>query len=267
MTGVFPWGRVALSERLESWALAGVGTGELEVTPRNPETERDDPTLKADLDLRMAAGGLRGTVFEDTDGTTLKGKADAMVVETRSGRGMDEGGGHLEPAEATVTRLRLGLEASRTHRFAKSAIALVPKLEAGVRLDGGDAETGFGLDLGGGFTISDAARGLQAEVRARGLVSHEASGFKDWGFSRALAWHQRPGGRRGATLSLTQTIGGASSGGPGARPRTTRAGRSRRWPSRSRRGSEPSLAGKRKPRLDSSRSFHLSIAQQSACGA
>ena len=213
LIGFFPWGRVALTERLESWAMAGMGTGELEVTPRNPETDEYDPTLRADLDMRMAAGGLRGTVFEDTDGTTLKGKADAMVVETRSGRAMSEAGGRLEPAEATVTRLRVGLEASRTHRFKESRVTLVPKLEVGVRHDGGDAETGFGLDVGAGFTISDAVRGLQAEVKARGLVSHEASGFKDRGFSGSLVWQQRPGGRRGATLTLTQTVGGASSGG------------------------------------------------------
>ena len=93
---------------------------------------------------------------------------------------------------------------------------LTPSLEAGLRHDGGDAETGFGLDLGGGFTLSDPARGLQAEIRGRGLLSHESKGFRERGFSGSLTWRERPDSDRGATLTLTQTVGGSSAGGADA---------------------------------------------------
>ncbi len=33
LTGFYPWGRLALSERVEAWGAAGYGTGELSVTP------------------------------------------------------------------------------------------------------------------------------------------------------------------------------------------------------------------------------------------
>ena len=216
LTGLFPWARHALSERLEAWGAAGYGAGELTVTPKAPGTGGDGPAIHADLDLRMAAVGLRGTILDGgADGLTLIGKTDAMAVQTASGRGRGTDGGNLEPARATVTRLRLGVEASRPVGLGGGA-ALTLSLEIGVRHDGGDAETGFGLDLGGGLALSDPKRGLQAELRGRGLLTHESKGFRDLGFSGSLAWEGNPGSDRGAKLRLTQTVGGSSSGGADA---------------------------------------------------
>ena len=225
LTGLFPWTRHALSDRLEAWGAAGYGAGELTVTPKKPGTDEDGAAIRADLDLRMAAAGLRGVLLDPGSGSgfQLTGKTDAMVVQTSSGRGKGADGGNMEPARATVTRLRLGLEASRPFALgpgsgsgAGGGAVLTPSLEIGVRHDGGDAETGFGLDLGGGLALSDPKRGLQAELRGRGLLAHESKGFRDLGFSGALAWEGKPGSDRGAKLRLTQTLGGSSSGGADA---------------------------------------------------
>ena len=233
LTGLFPWARHALSDRLEAWGVAGYGAGELTVTPKKPGTDEDGAVIRADLDLRMAAAGLRGTLLDPGSGSpgsgfgaggagggfwsglTLTGKTDAMVVQTASGQGQGSDGGNLEAARATVTRLRLGVEASRPVLFDGGA-TLTPSLEVGVRHDGGDAETGFGLDLGIGLALSDPERGLQAEMRGRGLLAHESEGFRDLGFSGSLAWEGKPGSDLGAKLGLTQTVGGSSSGGADA---------------------------------------------------
>ena len=216
LTGLFPWTRHALSDRLEAWGMAGYGEGDLTVTPKKPGTDEDGAVIRADLDLRMAVVGLRGTMLDGGgDGLTLTAKTDAMVVQTASGRGLGADGGNLEPARATVTRLRLGLEANRPIGFDGGA-TLTPGLEIGVRHDGGDAETGFGLDLGIGLALSDPERGLQAELRGRGLLAHESKGFRDLGFSGSLAWEGKPGSDLGAKLGLTQTVGGSSSGGADA---------------------------------------------------
>ena len=214
LTGVFPWGRYALSDRLEAWGAAGYGQGELTVTPKRPGTDEDGAAIRAGLELGMAAAGLRGVLLDPESGSgfQLTGKTDAMVVQTASGRGRSADGGNLAPARATVSRLRLGLEGSRPILF-DGGFTLTPSLEIGVRHDGGDAETGFGLDLGGGLALSDPKRGLQAELRGRGLLAHESKGFRDLGFSGALAWEGKPGSDRGAKLRLTQTVGGSSSGG------------------------------------------------------
>ncbi len=214
LTGLFPWARHALSERLEAWGAAGYVAGELTVTPKKPGTDEDGAAIRADLDLRMAAAGLRGVLLDPGSGSgfQLTGKTDAMVVQTSSGRGNGADGGNMEPSRATVTRLRLGLEASRPVGLGGGAV-LTPSLEVGVRHDGGDAETGFGLDLGGGLALSDPKRGLQAELSGRGLLAHRSKGFRDLGFSGSLAWEGKPSSDRGAKLRLTQTLGGSSSGG------------------------------------------------------
>ena len=219
LTGIFPWVRHALGERLSVWGVAGYGEGSLTLEPE--ELAR----IRTDLDLWMAAAGLRGVLLDpgSRSGFQLTGKTDAMVVKTSSGRGKGADGGNMEPARATVTRLRLGLEASRPFALgpgsgsgAGGGAVLTPSLEIGVRHDGGDAETGFGLDLGGGLALSDPKRGLQAELRGRGLLAHQSKGFRDLGFSGALAWEGKPGSDRGAKLRLTQTLGGSSSGGADA---------------------------------------------------
>ena len=217
LTGVFPWARHALTERLEAWGAAGYGQGELTVTPKKPGTDEDGAALRADLELGMAAAGLRGVLFDPESGSgfQLTGKTDAMVVQTASGRGRSADGGNLAPARATVSRLRLGLEGSRPIRLGGGA-TLTPSLETGVRHDDGDAETGFGLDLGGGLALSDPGRGLEAELRGRGLLAHESKDFRERGFSGSLAWEGKPSSDRGAKLTLTQTVGGTSSGGADA---------------------------------------------------
>ena len=90
---------------------------------------------------------------------------------------------------------------------------LTPSLEVGLRHDGGDAETGFGADIGAGLALSDPARGLSAEVRARGLLTHEAQGMREGGLSGTLAFDPSPETERGLSLSLTQSVGAQGEGG------------------------------------------------------
>ena len=220
LTGVFPWGSHRFTDRLKVWGAVGYGQGALEVTPKLPDRDKDGATLTTDLNLWLASAGLRGTLLDGgNDGLTITGTTDAMVVGNSSERVTG-----LEAVQATVTRLRLGLEAQRPIPLGQpesgaeggSGAVLTPSLEVGLRHDGGDAETGFGLDLGGGIVLSHPQRGLQAEVRGRGLLSHAAEGFRDRGFSGSLSWQQRPDSELGAALSLTHAMGGSSSGGADA---------------------------------------------------
>ena len=160
----------------------------------------------------MAAAGLRGTVLDGgNDGLTLTAKTDATIVQTSTDAVSGSGTGNLAAAEAEVTRLRLGLEGMLPVQLADGSV-LTPGFEIGVRHDGGDAETGFGTDIGAGLAWADPKRGLAAELRGRGLLSHEAEGFRERGLSGSFSWDP-VAGERGPRLSLTQTVGGASSGG------------------------------------------------------
>ena len=92
-------------------------------------------------------------------------------------------------------------------------MVLTPSFEIGVRLDGGDAETGLGVDLGGGLAFAAPKQGIALDLKARGLVAHEAPGFREWGASASLAWDPRPSTDRGLALTLRQSWGGSPTGG------------------------------------------------------
>ena len=62
---------------------------------------------------------------------------------------------------------------------------------------------------------TDPKRGLGAELRGRGLLAHEAKGFRERSLSGSFAWDPVAGGR-GPRLSLNQTVGASFSGGTDA---------------------------------------------------
>ena len=99
----------------------------------------------------------------------------------------------------------------------RSGRAVLPRASSsGSVTTGGDAETGFGADVGIGLAWSDPSRGVEADVRARGLVSHEASGLRERGVAGSFAWDPDPSSDRGFALTLSQTMGGPASGGMNA---------------------------------------------------
>ena len=212
LTGLYPYGRYEVNERVSVWGVAGYGEGELVLTPAG------QGPLEAGMDLAMGAVGVRGVAVQAPaqGGLELGITSDAMAVRTSSDavRGdAGAGGGNLAAATAGVTRLRLGLEGTWRGLGSEGGATLVPTLEVGVRHDGGDAETGFGLDVGGGISWSHPASGLSGELRARGLVTHEAGGLRDRGIAGSLGWDPAPESERGFALTLSQTMGAQASGG------------------------------------------------------
>ena len=198
LTGLYPYGHHAVSDRLSLWGVAGYGKGSLTLTPEG------QAPMETDMDLTLAGAGLRSVVVAAPaeGGLELAANSDGFVVRTSSDRTRG-----LASASAEVTRLRLGLEG--TWRGG----ALVPSVEIGVRHDGGDAETGFGADIGAGLSWSDPASGIAAELRGRGLLTHADGDFRERGFAGSLAWDPTPSSARGPTLRLSQTVGAQASGG------------------------------------------------------
>ena len=120
--------------------------------------------------------GLRGILLASAGGRRVRARRQGRRAGRADGDRKRVSG--LGAADADVTRLRLGLEGSRAITFAGGA-TLTPSVEIGVRRDGGDAETGFGIDVGGGVAWSDPERGLSADIRGRGLL--EPRGRRDPG--------------------------------------------------------------------------------------
>ncbi len=180
LTSVFPYARLAIGEGLDIWGLVGAGSGDLTLAVGEEVT-------RADLSMRMGALGLRGeivTAKEEGD-FGFAWKSDALWVRTESAASRSSTGGNLEAASGDVTRLRVALEGSRAIAVG-SGSAVIPTLEIGLRHDGGDAETGAGVEAGFGLQYSDPAQGLTVEGRVRGLLAHSDGAYQEWGASGLL---------------------------------------------------------------------------------
>ena len=194
LTGVYPYVRVDLNAKVSAWALAGVGSGELTLRQTGKKA------MPTDIAMRMGAVGVKGQVLDGAgaSGVALNVKSDAMWVGTESERTHD-----MVATEGDVTRLRLIVEGERSFEVASGA-TFTPSAQLGVRHDGGDAETGTGVEVGAGLRYTVGA--VTIEAQARTLLAHEASGYEEWGMSGAVRVTPGASGR-GLTLSIAPAWG------------------------------------------------------------
>ena len=219
VTGLYPWLGYRATDRITVWGVTGYGVGGMLLTPAG------GPALESGLTTAMAAAGTRGElVGGGADGFALAFKADVLWAGTAID-GVDGPEGRLVATAAGVTRVRTGLEGSRGFTFGGGGLSLRPSVEVGLRHDGGDAETGAGVDVGGGLVASHASSGLAADVRVRTLLMHEAEGFREHGVSLSLSWNPTPSTPLGLTARVAPSWGGqATSGADALWGRDTMAG-------------------------------------------
>ena len=209
VTGVFPYGRYALTPRLGIWATAGYGWGELSFQPDGEDEFTPSTTMS------MAAVGMDGLVRDGgSDGISLTTTADLLMVKTHS----EEVDG-LDSSEGSLSRLRLGLEAVRPFPLSDGA-SLLPTMALGIRQDDGDAETGFGLELGAGLLWMAPERGLSGALQGHTLLTHGEEDLQEQGLAFSFSWEPSPS-NRGPSLSLNHTMGTTPSPGMDARNPTT----------------------------------------------
>ena len=207
LTSVNPYVRYEASDRLSVWGLVGYGTGDMTITQAANDKRDHRIVTRTDLMLRLGAAGARGVLLEaDEDGgIDLALRGDAFLVQMES-----EAAANTVETKADASRLRLVLEAGRSFALDEGAV-LTPMLELGLRHDGGDAETGTGVEVGGRIRYTDSASGLTVEANARTLVAHEDSGYEEWGVSGSVRLDPGASGR-GLSLSLAPVWGTPSSG-------------------------------------------------------
>ena len=177
LTGIYPYvsyGRAGW----DVWLSAGAGWGQAEVLE-----------LKGDLFSRFGAMGVRGSL-SSTGAVGLSYHGDVLVTDAEI---------KDHDVTAGVYRVRAGVEANT-----RISNQLRPYVVANVRRDGGAAETGVGLEFGGGVRVDYPALRLRGEVHTHGLVMHTAEAFTEWGFSGiGTVWH----GIRGADGTSSAIVG------------------------------------------------------------
>ena len=205
VTGLYPWIGYKASERVTVWTVAGYGAGGLMLRPGA------GAPIETGLSMAMAAGGGRGQILGGGEGFGLAFKADALWVGTRTTAATGPGG-NLASTRAAVSRLRTAIEGSQRMSIA-SRMALTPSIEIGIRQDGGDADTGRGMDLGAGLVLADSVTGLAVDIRVRRLLVHEAEGFAESGLSISVSYNPTPSTPLGFTARVSPAWGGESMSG------------------------------------------------------
>ena len=216
LVSVNPYLRYAFTERLSAWGTLGYGVGGMTLRPGHG-ADAPVEVLETDLGMAMGAAGLRGVVY-DSATTQLALKTDVLWTSTSSAA-VD---GLAAVDAADTGRVRLLLSGQHRRALANDAL-LTPGFELGIRYDAGDAETGFGLELGGGLGYADPVRGLTLETKARALVAHEDGGYEEWGIGGSVSLDPGRLGR-GLALRLASGWGNTDSGAQALWQRQNAAG-------------------------------------------
>ena len=174
LTGVHPYLRVNVTDRIATWGLLGRGWGNMTVSEGGHDTG---------IGMNLGAVGARGSLLSPggSGGFGLALKSDAFYTGLNSERST----GGLPAEDVSVNRVRLAVEGSRdmvTGNGARVGLSV----EAGVRRDGGDAETGTGVEMGGRVRYADPRQGLSMEATARGLIAHQNADYEEWGVAGSL---------------------------------------------------------------------------------
>ena len=162
LTGVHPYWGAALSSGLEIWTALGQARGELEVSDDTAGTSVSSPATL-----------VSGTV--GVNGRLLAGGGTALALKGEWGLArLDVAGAAADSRMAAdMNRLRLAAEASHETLIPDVGL-LTPRAELGLRHDGGDGETGAGLEVGAGLRYRNIEQGWNTEVHGRWLAAQGA---------------------------------------------------------------------------------------------
>ena len=182
------------------WGVMGYGRGKIEIA--DAEVAERFGVQKGDSAFAAAAAGGSVPVLSAGELTlALKASGEATRYS------VEDNGSAIAAAAAKTQRLRLAAEGTRTYALPDGG-TLSPSLEAGARWDGGDGETGLGVEVGGG--LSWASDNLSVEARGRALAAHEGD-VEEWGAAGSARLSPGFGGR-GLSLSLSPGWGASESG-------------------------------------------------------
>ena len=183
-----------LGDRLTAWGLLGYGLGQMTLAKGSED--------ETGISMMMGALGLRGVLSPETNRFGLTVKSDAFLTHMTAGEGgMVTTGAH---------RARLLAEGTYRMDFGAGGV-LIPRLVTGVRYDFGDAEEGFGAEMGGGVTYTYPAWGLTASGNLRVLLTHQDSGFEQWGGGGSLRVSPGAAGL-GPSVAVNTSLGAPASG-------------------------------------------------------
>ena len=200
VTLVNPYVRVMINACTSVWGLVGFGGGEMTLAAGDGGVP-----IETDMEMTLGAAGFRVVLQHKLGNFDVATRGDAFLAQTSA----DAAPG-LESVDADASRMRFALEATNVTELEGGGL-FTPILEAGVRYDGGDAETGAGVEVGGGLRYADASGRVSLQVNARALLAHEESDYQEWGLGASVLVRPDASGQ-GATFNLRSTWGDIANG-------------------------------------------------------
>ena len=197
LTGVHPYLAWSMSPDLDVWGTVGHAWGQLRIVD-------DGGPLMSAATLDSGVVGVSARLLARGT-TTLKLKGEGALAQLD----VAGAGAMLEAVTVDMRRVRLSTEAGHEHVF-PSGGSLTPWAEVGLRHDGGDGETGAGLEVGGGLRYLNPEAGWTTEGYGRWLAVHEGS-LREWGVGAQIRFDPGASGR-GPSVSLTPGWGDTASG-------------------------------------------------------
>ena len=195
LVGVHPFLGWSVPPGLQLWGTVGHAWGELRIVD-------ELGGLTGAATLNSGALGLNGRLLT-RGATTLSLRGEGALAQLTADSAT------FEVATLDMWRFRLTTELSHELLFS-SGTSLTPWAELGARHDGGDGQTGAGLELGGGLRYRVPQVGLTAEGYGRWLAVHEGA-LQEWGVGAMVTID--PGmDRRGLSASVTPSWGETASG-------------------------------------------------------
>ena len=157
------------------WGVVGRGSGDAETSVVNAANQ------VSDLSFNMGMLGGRHE-FAKAGSLQLAFRGDVAFANMET----DAGDGAIDGLEASVNRLRAGVEGSFTVATGANG-SVTPFGELAFRNDGGDGLTGTGFEVAGGVRMNTDA--LTVEARGRVTASHSAEDFSENGVSLMLSFN------------------------------------------------------------------------------
>ena len=197
LTSVYPYLRVAPSKGVDIWAIGGLGVGTV-------ENERGVSGTTEENDLAMTLGILGARRSLGNMGgldVALRGDAGTVNLSTAEGVGV------IADQAVAAQRFRLGVEGAHTFQ-ASSCAKVTPYGELSGRFDGGDGQTGGGLEAAGGFRYECPRSRFRLEARGRVLALNSA--YSETGGSVMASYSP---GADGLGLSMALAPSWGASGG------------------------------------------------------
>ncbi len=190
LTVFHPYAQWSIGEKGRAWVIGGFGTGEAEL-----EREGAASPQPSDMAVTMGMAGVRvelgrpgGVDF------ALRGDVGTAQLETKDGLGA------LDELQVSAQRARIGLETSLP-LVVEDGSALTPFLDVGARVDGGDGQTGTGVEVAAGIRFG--GKSVRFEAKGRTLVMHEGETDDDYSETGGSATLMVAPGTNGRGLSLS----------------------------------------------------------------